>query len=157
MLRLNAWSTTRIQYELATQGEQPKIVRTRDGEDREYRGFGSYEPMWCLLRRFYAVYASNGRFIFQAGGRVWDLTEGPESARFYAIGFGLASGLAIYHAQKFIHRAFLFHPGRAIRPRIDPTYDFLDSESDHFFLLLRNQIDKDEWRQYVSHLPQSAA
>ena len=157
MLRLNAWGNTGIQYGLPGQGESPRILRKRDGVDCEFDGFGSHEPMWFLLGRFYAVYALDDRFIFQAGRRFWDLTDGPITARFYAIGFGVASGLAIYQSEELIHRSFLFHPGRAIRARLDPTYDFLDAEADNFFLFLRNQIHSDEWRQYVSRLPETAA
>ena len=155
MLHLTAWGSAQIRYELPSPGKRPRIRLNRNGERANVDGLGSFQPMWYLLRRFYAVYALDDRFIFQAGRRFWDLTEGPVEARFYTMGFGIASGIALYHGGNLIHRAFLFHPARALFARLDPTYDFLEAESDHFFFFLRNQIHKDEWRRHICGLPET--
>ena len=156
MLRLSAWSNAWIEYRWACRGGRPSIRLKPATPDRHVHGFGSYEPVSWPLRRFYAVYGDEGRFVFQAGREHWDLTDGPIEVRFHGIGGGTKSEVSLRRGPDLLHNARLSHPGRGIWPRIDPTYDFIDAETDHFFLMLRNKLHDDEWRQRIVDMARKA-
>ena len=156
MIRLRAWGNAWIEYRLKGEGKRPRAIPRRASQIRKVHGFGSYEPVFWLVRRFYAVYGANGRFIFQADRQYWDLTDGPVALRFNPIGRGMASEIAVYRGGDLVHRAKLIHPGRSLWPRIDPTYDGIDAETDHFFLFLQNEIHKDAWRQRIIDMAATA-
>jgi hypothetical protein len=46
------------------------------------------------------------------------------------------------------HRPVLIHPARWLSSHIDPTYDGIDAEADHFFLFVRQHLPIAERRQY---------
>lgn len=156
MLRLSAWGSAWLEFRLKGKGRRPAVRFRNAKRDHESHGFGSCEPVYWAVRRFYAVYGERGRFIFQAGRRYWDLTDGPIALRFTPVGLGMASVISVYRGDDLIHRASLIHPGKTVWPRINPTYDYLDAEADHFFLFLQNEIHKDEWRQRIIDMAATA-
>lgn len=156
MIRLRAWGNAWIEYRLKGRGKRPLAVPKRASQMRKVHGFGSYEPVYWLVRRFYAVYGDSGRFIFQAGREYWDLTEGSIALRFDPLSRGMASEFSVIRGGDLIHQVKLIHPGRSVWPRIDPTYDYIDAETDHFFLLLHNEMHKDAWRQRIIDMAASA-
>lgn len=116
---------------------------------RAIDGFGSVEPVWGIWRRFYALYTYEGRLYFQAGRRKWDVTDGPRHCKFWAAGYGLCSGLIMTFQNGATHRPVLVHPLRGLAAHIDPTYDGIDAESDHFFLFVRQQLPDPAWRSRI--------
>ena len=56
-----------------------------------------------------------------------------------------------------LHRATLFHPFRALRSFIDPTYDSIDFQDDHFFSYLSNTLTSQEAKEYVAAKGSGAA
>jgi hypothetical protein len=117
-------------------------------EDAGTNGFASTEPVFGLIPRFYAVYAFDGRLYFRAGARRWDITD-TEVDTGYWCSFGIASGFHLVRNGKSVHRAILLHPTRALWPFIDPTYDGIDFDSDHFLFFLSEQLKAEEWRPHV--------
>jgi hypothetical protein len=111
-----------------------------------------------VWQRFYAVYCYNERLIFQAGRSKWDLTEGEVRTRFKMLFGGLASRLAVEHNGQVIHRAWLLHPLRALSMRVDPTFDAIDAENEHFLLFLGVRLPDVAWRKdFISWRSRAAA
>ena len=148
MLTLSAWRDAWIEYRLnpATGGHSTRQVRDpKANEKLPIDGFGSVEPIWGIWRRFYALYAYDGRLYFQSGRKKWDVTDGLRRCTFWAAGYGLCSGLIMHFDNGESHRPVLVHPFRGLFARIDPTYDGMDAESDQFFLFVRQQLPNADW------------
>ena len=124
-----------------------RIVRDRRDEPRT-NGFASIEPVFGLVPRFYAIYAVEGRLYFQAGARKWDVTEG-QVETFHWSWFGLTSGFRLLLAGKTVHNVILVHPNRAVWPFVDPTYDDIDFESDHFLWFVSRNLTRGDWREHI--------
>ena len=111
-------------------------------------GVASIEPVLSLFkpfRRFYAVYTYDGCIYFQAGTKRWDITHSEVDTKYWCL-FLVTSGFKLILDGKTVHRVTLFHPNRAAWPFIDPTYDGIDYESDHFLYFLSEQLTSDEWK-----------
>jgi len=150
----NAWTEHRLDPEIGAHR-----LRWRPRHRSSVHGFGSYEPIVPLVwQRFYAVYCYNERLIFQAGRSKWDLTEGEVRTRFKMLFGGLASRLAVEHNGQVIHRAWLLHPLRALSMRVDPTFDAIDAENEHFLLFLGVRLPDVAWRKdFISWRSRAAA
>lgn len=149
-IHLRAWSNAWIRYTLdPTTGKHSieKMASPFEG-DAATNGFASVEPVFGWIPRFYAVYAFDGRLHFQAGARRWDITDADVETGYWC-GFGIASGFHLLLNGKPVHRVTLVHPARALWPFIDPTYDGIDFDSDHFLFFLSQQLKRDEWRRSV--------
>lgn len=148
MLRLPAWGNAWIEYMLdPVTGRWESRPRKPNDVADVVVGFASREPAWGIWKRFYAFYAFEGRLYLRAGRRKWDVTDGLASCKFWAFGFGLMSGLLLRFRDGTSHWPVLIHPGRALSVLVDPTYDGIDAEHDHFFLFLRQQLPSAKWRQ----------
>jgi len=114
-------------------------------------GHASIEPVLSLFRpfwRFYAVYAFNSRLYFQAGTKRWDITDAEVDTKYWCL-FLVTSGFSLILNGKTVHRVTLFHPNRAMWPFVDPTYDGIDYDSDHFLYFLSEYLTDDEWKRRV--------
>lgn len=152
MLTLIAHGNARIEFELnPCDGRyHRRFIRKPLWESgKPFHGYASVEPVWFVFRRFYAVYANGRRLWFQAGRKSWDVTDGVEGIRFWVGLGGMVSGLSVKFNNGEQHTAYLFHPGRALSALVDPTYDQLDAESDHFFMFLREGLPKEQWRSSI--------
>jgi hypothetical protein len=148
---LRAWSSVWFLYVLCP--ETGKFSRKKildpNNDHTPINGHASIEPVlsWSsLFRCFYAVYAFDDRLYFQAGIKRWDITDVDVDTRYWCR-FGLASGFRLILNGKTVHRVILFHPNRAMWPFIDPTYDGIDFDSDHFLYFLSVHLTDDEWKQ----------
>ena len=124
-----------------------KIAEPREVETPT-RCHASMEPVLGLISRFYAVYAFGGRLYFQVGKKKWDVTDSEVETAYWCC-FGLVSRFCLSLNGKSVHRAILLHPSRAAWPFIDPTYDGIDFDSDHFLFFLSEHLTRDEWKQHV--------
>lgn len=147
---LRAWGNAFILYTLNPKTGSYSCEKITDAQkdDILITGHASFEPVFGLIPRFYAVYGYDGRLYLQAGSRKWDITDA-EVETGYWCGFGLVSGFHLLLNGKSVHRATLVHPSRAIWPFIDPTYDGIDFHSDHFLAFLSEQLTIDSWKQRV--------
>lgn len=147
---LHAWRNAWILYTLDPLTGRHSWERLAASEENDIpvNGHASMEPVLGLVRRFYGVYAFQGRLYFQAGAKKWDITDA-EVETGYWCRLGLASGFRLGLNGKTVHRVTLFHPNRAVWPFIDPTYDGIDFDSDHFLCFLSEHLTSDEWKQRV--------
>lgn len=152
MLTLSAWGNAWIEYHLDpdTRAHSTHFVKNPKANEKMMPdGFGSFEPVFGIWRRFYALYAYNGRLYFQAGHKTWDVTDGLRDCKFWSAGYGLCSGLIMTFMNGDTHRPVLIHPMRFLVAKADPTYDGIDAESDHFFLFLRQHLPNLDWRHRI--------
>ena len=147
MLTLNSWSNVWIEFEVDPRSgrwSKRKLAQPRDVGSST--GFARLEPVWGLWKRFYAIYVCDKRLIFQAGRNRWDVTDGVRHCRFWAALYGLLSGLNVHFVNGERHHAVLIHPWRGVWAHIDPTYDGMDFDNDHFFYYLRQYMPDEKWR-----------
>ena len=145
---LRAWGNAWILYTLDPKTGRHSWEKMAEPQEVETptNGHASMEPVLGVISRFYAVYAFDGRLFFQAGTRKWDITDA-EVEPGYWCWLGLASGFRLSLNGKTVHRTTLLHPSRAVWPFIDPTYDGIDFDSDHFLFFLSEHLKSYEWRQ----------
>ena len=157
MLHLNSWRNAWLEHHLNPEtGKHRLRFVNPNSAHRPIHGFACYEAVWGLSRRFYAVYGHNDRFVFQAGNERFDLTEGCTEIEFKALGWGAASRIVVKHDGAAIHHATFIHPLRTLSA-LDPTFDSLDAEVDHFFSFLSGNITEANWRNHVVALCTAAA
>ena len=151
MLNLSSWGKSCLKYQLDPISGKVNALRLNEIEinRKSYNGFASYEPVLGLFRRLYAIYVCSGRLYFRAGRKTWDITDSNIDCRFWQFGNMMMSGLSVKLEGHTVHRVILLHPNRAIWPFIDPTYDGIDVESDHFLLFLRQNMVHTNWRNSV--------
>ncbi len=142
----NAWILHNLDPQTGKHSWEKMIEPLQYG--RPTHGFASIEPVFGLVARFYAVYAFEGRLYFQAGRRKWDITDAEVRAGHWCW-FGLTSRFCLFLNGRTVHKVVLVHPTRAFWPFLDPTYDSIDLESDHFLWFLSRNITSDDWRQHV--------
>lgn len=147
MISLTVWGNAWIKYILAPTTGSVEIAK-REKEDI-LSGFASREPVLGVLHRLYAVYPYQERLYFRAGKKTWDITDAKVECKYWWFLYGALSGFILKLNGKIVHHAKLIHPNRALFARMDPTYDNIDAESDHFFLFLRRQLPKKDWRDFV--------
>ena len=152
MLRLSSWGNAWLEHHIdAETGLHKMRLSSGPPSLKEAYGFARYEPVWGVLWRFYAVYGHAGRFIFQAGMRRWDLTEGNVEVGFKAFARGAAARIVVRHNGDAIHQALLIHPFRTF-DSLDPTFDDIDADQTHFFYFISKCIGEDRWRNNVIKL-----
>lgn len=147
-LHLRAWGNAWILYTLDPETGSygsVKLAKSLNGVPPT-NGVASIEPVLGLIGRFYAVYAFEDLLYFQAGRRRWDIAGAEVDTRYWCW-LGLASRFHLILNGKSVHRATLVHPSRFIWPFLDPTYDGIDFDSDHFLFFLSEQLKSDEWKQ----------
>ncbi len=147
-LRLHAWGNAWIEYTLDPVSGRHSWSKTPEprGDDLQASGWASMEPVMGLAFRFYAVFTHDGRLHFQAGKKKWDITNASVGTG-YSCPFGLISRFRLSLDGKTVHRVTLVHPNRAAWPFIDPTYDGIDFDSDHFLGFLARELLDEEWRE----------
>lgn len=148
---LRAWYSVWFLYVLCPETGKFSLKRVSDpnNDHTPTSGHASIEPVLSLFRpfsRLYAVYTFNDRLFFQTGIKRWDITDVDVDTGYW-YRFGLMSGFRLILNGKTVHRVTLFHPNRAIWPFIDPTYDGIDFDSDHFLFFLSEHLIDDEWKQ----------
>ena len=157
---LRAWSSAWFLYVFnpVTGRYSRKLIRDPKHDKTPTNGFASVEPaldFFKRFRRFYAVYAYKSRLYFQAGQERWDITDADVNTK-YRCKFGVSSWFRIKVNGTIVHKVRLFHPRRAIWPFIDPTYDGIDFDSDHFLYFLSEHLPRDEWKRHMlSSAPRS--
>ena len=149
-LRLAAWGNAWIEYALDPDSGHHSCASLPEARKHDFpaNGFASMEPVMGRSFRFYAVFAHDGRIYFQAGRKQWDLTNVSIETG-YMCPFGLMSRFRLSLDGRTAHKVTLVHPNRAAWPFIDPTYDGIDFESDHFLGFLAKQLTDEEWREHV--------
>jgi hypothetical protein len=143
---LHAWGNAWILHTLNPKTGRHSLEKIADPHevDKPTNGHASMEPVFGFIPRFYGIYAFEGRLYFQAGRKKWDITDA-EVETGYWCWLGLASGFRLSLNGKLVHRTTLLHPNRAVWPFIDPTYDGIDFDSDHFLFFLSEQLKREEW------------
>lgn len=115
-------------------------------------GHASVEPLWgfpCL----FALYSENEKVWLQVDRKRRDVTDGVVSSRWKNFGHAF-SRLDVEFTRGESCHYFLMHPLRTLAPLLDPTYDYMDLESDHFFLFLHNYLSRREKLQQMAGLPE---
>jgi hypothetical protein len=150
MIYLNAWGNAWVLYTLDPQTGDYSWAKIAEPQRVEVAtsGFASMEQALGLIRRFYAVYEFEGRLYFQVGKKKWDITEG-ELKTAFSCWLGLVSKFCLSLNGESLHRSVFVHPSKAVWPLIDPTYDGIDFDSDHFLFFLSEHLVRDEWKKHV--------
>jgi hypothetical protein len=151
MLKLKAHGNAWIEYDLDPISLKHKIRSLKKKEINKLNSpvcFASYEPLFGIFRRFYAVYSYDNKLYFQVGRTRQDITEGFDECKFWMV-FGFASGLLIKFHDGSTHKPVLIHPLRTFFVVIDPTYDMWDMETEHFFLFIRKHVQDAKWRRAI--------
>lgn len=152
-MRLVLKDTKRASSYIDLKPETHRVAFLNRRSDRQaFSGFGCVERVFGIFPRLCAVYGSEGKIWFQTGAHRWDVTEGVSNCRWQGFCSLFFSEFSITFQDGTSHNVKLFHPIRALTAKIDPTYDGIDSDSDHFLLFIGSQIGKPEWRQYVASL-----
>ena len=157
MLTLKCWGNAWIEYTLnpKTLSHSRRLFHSQD-RNSEIQGFATYESVFGIFKRFYAVYGFENRFYFQANKKRWDLTDGELDVNLIFIRNGIASIVKIYYNKELIHKAFFVHVFKGVFAMIDPAFDYIDAEDSYFFLFLNNQMPKATWRKHIISMEKNA-
>lgn len=150
MLNLCSWGNAWIVHKLnpSSLWHRRKLILSQD-KYPETQGFATYESVYGIHSRFYAVYGYEDRLYFQSGRKRWDFTDDEIDIEIKLIYNGMASKVKVYQNKKLVHQAFFVHILRGVFMAIDPTYDGIDAEDSFFFLFLKNQMPDLAWRERV--------
>jgi len=147
-LNLCGWRRYNRKFELDTKSNNFKIIK-QDQDEYQFDGFASLEPILGGLKRLYAVYGYDQKVWFRADNDIWDITNRNIDCSVSFAYLNTVSYFSIFIDGEKMHAATLFHPVRAGMALIDPTYDYLELESDHFFVFLAGQLPKNSWQQWI--------
>jgi hypothetical protein len=96
------------------------------------------------------LYVKNGELWFRAGKLHWPLAK-PGLAFTFKAGF-LFSSFAVVEDGVKVWGITYFHPVRTFSSFIDPTYDHLEYENDHFLCFVAENAMSRKWQTVTSTL-----
>jgi hypothetical protein len=86
---------------------------------------------------------------FQAGTRRWSLDQPELSFRFEVLRPGLLSRFKVVESGSTTFSITYLHLIRTVYANIDPTYDLLEFENDHFLSFVASTTLSPEWQSNV--------
>lgn len=131
-MRLNAWGTVWIEYELdGRDGDFSRRFVRRSDQIRSVSGQASLERTPEHGRILFCIYLWEGDIFFRAGVRRWNLSR-PDLRLAFSVLDRNRSEFRVFEGAQETFRCSYTHRLRGLLARIDPTYDGLDFLNDHF-------------------------
>jgi len=147
-MRLGHWNTVWLEFDFEPGINKHSIHFSKRGRIDLVSGYGAVERTLEHGRTFFCIYRSGGRIHFQAGNRCWALDAPGLRFEFQLLASRTASTFTVHEADEAVFRCTYRHWLRSRLGSMDPTYDYLDFQSDHFLshigdldLSLRDRLD----------------
>ena len=128
-----------------------RLPKPRDASTALLGYFDIERPMFGF-RTVLALYQIDGELFFQAGEHRWPLSQPGLEFRFGALTSGLLSRFCVIENGRNTWQISYLHPVRAFIGIIDPTYDTLDFERDHFLYFVASTVLNPEWQKNVKDI-----
>ena len=102
-------------------------------------GVGTIERTREHGRTFFTLYLFRGALTFQAGREAWDFNDESISFRFEGGARAIGHRFSVLKDGQDVWSCSYMSPMRAFFALTDPTYDYMDFESDHLLLMVANR------------------
>lgn len=124
-------------------------LQTKRSDTQSYPGYFETERPLFSSRVVLALYLEAGTMYFQAGTRRWPLDQPELSFRFDVLRPGLLSRFKVVESGNTTFSITYLHLIRTLYANIDPTYDLLEFENDHFLSFVASTTLSPEWQSNV--------
>lgn len=147
-MRLANWSSVWFDGEFSPERGTVRSRLLMKGR-KELPGFFAIERPIFGLRIAFALYQVAGTLFFQAGSRRWALSQPGLKFHFKVLPLGLLSCFKVLENERVIWQITYLHLGRTFSSAIDPTYDALEFENDHFLSFVAETALNPVWQENV--------
>jgi hypothetical protein len=154
-MRLAYWSSVWFDGDFEPPSGVVRRFRLPNPRDTTQRlpGFFAIERTLVGRRITLALYQLDGTLFLQAGTRRWELSNPLLRFQFDVLPSGVFSRFRVFEEGHQTWELTYSHVGRALHAVIDPTYDVLEMENDHFLAFVASAVLSPEWQENArSHL-----
>ena len=147
-MRLDCWSSVWFEGEFAPTTGVVHRIRLPNPRSTELKspGYFAVERPLFLPPIAFALYLSNQSLYFQAGTRRWSLTQSGLRFQFEELPFGLFARFRVFEESQPTWQLTYSHFRRSFDALIDPTYDALEFQNDHFLSFVASTALTTEWQ-----------
>ena len=151
---LKNWKRHNKYYDFDETKNRIKKTFIEENENIKINGFLSFEKSMIGFKRIFCVYSQYDELFFLAGKNKWKIDN--EHSTIFKQKF-FYSSFTLLHKRSKIYEFKYLTIFRTLFVIIDPTYDFIDSESDNFIFYFSNLIDsiqkdKKHLKEFIKHL-----
>ena len=147
-MRLDCWSSVWFEGEFAPAAGVVHRIRLPNPRRSELKSSGYFAIERPMFRPpiALALYLSNQNLYFQAGPRRWSLAQPGLRFQFAELPFGPFARFQVLEESQPTWQLTYSYLGRSLDALIDPTYDALEFQNDHFLSFVAETAITTEWQ-----------